>query len=43
MQKKCKVKVYGEISHEKLKKACEIYLQDKAVQRAIYEIQNNVQ
>lgn len=40
---KCKVNVYGEISQDKLKKACELYLQNKEVQKVIYEIQNNVQ
>ena len=42
MKTKCIVRTHGKVSHEALKKACEIYLQDKQVQKVIYDIQNNL-
>lgn len=34
---KCIVRTHGTVDEEKLKKACLIYLQDKQVQKVIYE------
>lgn len=43
MQNQSKVRFHGEVSREALEKACVIYLQNKQVQKVIYEIQNNLQ
>ena len=42
MKTKCIVRTHGEVSREALKNACVIYLQNKQVQKVIYEIQNNL-
>lgn len=42
MKTKCIVRIHGKVSQEALKNACVIYLQDKQVQKVIYDIQNNL-
>lgn len=40
---RCVVRTRGKLNLELLERACRIYLQDKTVQKVIYEIQNNLQ
>ncbi len=40
---KCIVRTHGELNSGLLERACRVYLQDRTVQKVIYEIQNNLQ
>lgn len=40
---KCTVRTHGELNGGLLERACRVYLQDKKVQKVIYEIQGDLQ
>lgn len=40
---KCITRTHGFIDRDNLERACTVYLQDKKVQKVIYEVQNNLQ